>query len=89
MEASQYKEILLGLVFLKYVTDAFDARATRSEASSRRKAPLKRKSLRSSRTAMPTWKRTCSGLRGKPVGSIKLRPWRRSPATRSASISRV
>ena len=26
MDASQYKDIVLGLVFLKYVTDAFDAR---------------------------------------------------------------
>ena len=25
MDASQYKDIVLGLVFLKYVTDAFDA----------------------------------------------------------------
>ena len=26
MDSSQYKDIVLGLVFLKYVTDAFDAR---------------------------------------------------------------
>lgn len=32
MDASQYKDIVLGLVFLKYVTDAFDARRLELEA---------------------------------------------------------
>ena len=37
MDASQYKDIVLGLVFLKYVTDAFDARraALRAEGEER------------------------------------------------------
>lgn len=32
MDASQYKDIVLGLVFLKYVTDAFDARRQELQA---------------------------------------------------------
>lgn len=32
MDASQYKDIVLGLVFLKYVTDAFDARRQEVQA---------------------------------------------------------
>lgn len=32
MDASQYKDIVLGLVFLKYVTDAFDARRLELQA---------------------------------------------------------
>ncbi|WP_226437881.1 class I SAM-dependent DNA methyltransferase [Rhodococcus yananensis] len=32
MDASQYKDIILGLVFLKYVSDAFDERRTQLEA---------------------------------------------------------
>ncbi|WP_353848638.1 type I restriction-modification system subunit M N-terminal domain-containing protein [Cellulomonas sp.] len=32
MDASQYKDVILGLVFLKYVSDAFDERRSRLQA---------------------------------------------------------
>lgn len=35
MDASQYKDVVLGLVFLKYVSDAFDAATTEIEAELR------------------------------------------------------
>src|SRR5690606_36904360 len=35
MDASQYKDVILGLVFLKYVSDAFDERRQQLEAELR------------------------------------------------------
>ena len=34
LSASQYKDVILGLVFLKYVSDAYDERARRSAPTS-------------------------------------------------------
>ena len=35
IDAAQYKEFVLGLIFLKYISDAFEARRRRNSSSSR------------------------------------------------------
>ena len=75
MDASQYKDVVLGLVFLKYVSDAFTARASAltaelTEAMTPRQSPKLWKTV----TSTPT--RTSSGWTRMPAGPIWCR-WRR------------
>ena len=80
VDAAEYKHVVLGLLFLKYISDSFEAR--RDEL---KKELTAEKSLRSSTTAC--WKIAMSippiaffGFRRKPVGKIcKTKP--RSPTS--------
>lgn len=60
MEPSDYKHVALGLIFLKYISDAFEAR---------HKALLA-EDVRAARTKMNTSRTTCSGYRRRRAGRI-------------------
>ena len=56
MDAAEYKHVVLGLIFLKYISDAFEARREQLAGRGGRGG-------RSRRTATSTAQRTCSGCR--------------------------
>ena len=86
MDAAEYKHVVLGLLFLKYISDAFEANPRSSHRSSRKAR------IRKTRTSIAP--RASFGSRRKRVGSTsRPRPrsrqsarwwttrWRRSSAT--------
>lgn len=58
MDAAEYKHVVLGLVFLKYISDTFEEQGARSRQW---RGPIPR-------TATSTAPTTCSGFRWKPAG---------------------
>ncbi len=87
MDAAEYKHVVLGLIFLKYISDAFEAKHAELEAQSRRRR-------RSGGSGRIPRRRTSSGCRRRRAGPISNRrrrsrpsarwwtmPWRRSSAT--------
>ena len=78
MDAAEYKHVVLGLIFLKYISDAF-------EDAARRCSPSGAKTPR--RTATSTSPRTSSGCRRRPAGRISRR-WRGSRPSASPSTRR-
>ena len=42
MDAAEYKHVVLGLIFLKYISDAFEERHARNSNASRPRAPTRR-----------------------------------------------
>lgn len=61
MDAAEYKHVVLGLIFLKYVSDAFEERHSALWTKSKR-VPIPR--IRTN-----TWQRTFSGFHPRPVGA--------------------
>ncbi|WP_354141309.1 type I restriction-modification system subunit M N-terminal domain-containing protein [Bradyrhizobium sp. LB11.1] len=78
MDAAEYKHVVLGLIFLKYISDAFEAKHGELDAHARR-APIRR-----TRTSIAP--RTSSGCRRKHGGAISSR-WRRSRPSASSSTT--
>ncbi|NPV27979.1 MAG: type I restriction-modification system subunit M N-terminal domain-containing protein [Firmicutes bacterium] len=78
VEAAEYKHIILGLLFLKYLSDAFEnrhrflTRAVTDPANTEYyvKEASADTSLPSLRTRTSTWPLTSSGSRPKPAGLI-------------------
>ncbi len=63
MDAAEYKHIVLGLIFLKYISDAFEAKhAELTAAAARAKAPTRK-------TRTSTRPRASSGCRPAPAGA--------------------
>ena len=60
MDASQYKDVILGLVFLKYVSDAFDERRAASVRNSSPSRTTRSRSPISSTTPTSTPAAACS-----------------------------
>lgn len=60
MDAAEYKHVVLGLIFLKYISDAFEAKHAELEAE--------RSGRRPSRTRINTALPTSSGCRRKRAG---------------------
>ena len=58
IDASEYKNVVLGLIFLKYISDKFDQRYQE----------LVEEGEGSKRTATSTWQRTSSSCRRAPAG---------------------
>ena len=42
MDAAEYKHVVLGLIFLKYISDAFEERYARLERRAGSRAPIRR-----------------------------------------------
>ena len=61
MDAAEYKHVVLGLIFLKYISDAFEEQHARARRRRRLKAPIPR-------TPTSTAPRTSSGCRPRPAG---------------------
>ena len=61
MDAAEYKHVVLGLIFLKYISDAFEEQARRARSASRRRAPTPR-------TPTSTAPRASSGCRRRRAG---------------------
>ena len=61
MDAAEYKHVVLGLIFLKYISDAFEEQHAELEARARRRAPIPR-------TRTNTAPRTSSGCRRRRAG---------------------
>ena len=76
MDAAEYKHVVLGLIFLKYISDAFEERHASSGRRTERKAPTRR-------TGRVPRSRTSSGCRPRPAGLI-CRPRRDSPPSVSS-----
>ena len=61
MDAAEYKHVVLGLIFLKYISDAFEEMHARLEGEQVQRVPTRR-----TRTSIEP--RTSSGCRPKPAG---------------------
>ena len=63
MDAAEYKHVVLGLIFLKYISDAFEAKHAELDSQTKSKAPIRR-----------TWtniaRSISSGCRRKRAGRI-------------------
>ena len=79
MDAAEYKHVVLGLIFLKYISDAFEERHARLVAEQDQGADP--------RTRTSTGPRTSFGCRRKPAGAIS-RPRRANPPSASSSTAR-
>ena len=75
MDAAEYKHVVLGLIFLKYISDAFEAKHAELEAD--------KKSGADPETPMSTALPASSGCRKKPAGSTSRRAPRNPPSARS------
>ena len=62
MDAAEYKHVVLGLIFLKYISDAFEAKHAELDAQ-RAEAPTRK-------TRTSTAPKTSSGCRPKRAGHI-------------------
>ncbi len=69
MDAAEYKHVVLGLIFLKYVEDAFEERrgVLRDELAAEGITKDAARSCLSPATSTPL--RGCSGFRRRPAGS--------------------
>ena len=81
MDASEYKHVVLGLIFLKYITDAFQAKYKQLDATKDTRNTQIRK------TVMNTRRPTSSGSQRRPAGpnsnpAPSIRPWAGSLMTR-------
>ena len=76
MDAAEYKHVVLGLIFLKYISDAFEE-APRPPRG-RPRAPTRR-------TATSTRPRTSSGCRRRPAGTSSRTPPSSRPSARSST----
>jgi hypothetical protein len=63
MDAAEYKHVVLGLIFLKYISDAFEAKHAELHGARSSRAPTPK-------TATSTAPRASSGCRRKRAGSI-------------------
>ena len=63
MDAAEYKHVVLGLIFLKYISDAFEEMRIRASKARWPKARIQR-------TRTSTVHRTSSGYRPRPAGAI-------------------
>jgi hypothetical protein len=75
MDAAEYKHVVLGLIFLKYISDAFEAKHAELDAQ-RKQAPIRR-------TPTNTAPSTSSGCRPRRAGLTSSR-WRRSRPSASS-----
>ena len=87
MDASQYKDIVLGLVFLKYVTDAFDARRAELRAEGEERGDSEEYIRKTWRISTLTVRRTFSGSTPSLAGPscVTTRRARRATPARSTS----
>src|SRR5947199_9114218 len=69
MDAAEYKHVVLGLIFLKYISDAFEAKHAELDAQ-RKLGPIPR-------TPTNTARSISSGSRPRPAGPTSSR-WRRN-----------
>ena len=60
MDAAEYKHVVLGLIFLKYISDAFEAKHTELKAQ-KAQGPIRR-------TRMNTAPKTSFGSQRRPAG---------------------
>ena len=74
MDAAEYKHVVLGLIFLKYISDAFEEQHAQLDAAARLRAPTPR-------TATSTAPRTSSGCPRRPAG----RTSRPTPSSRPSA----
>ena len=74
MDAAEYKHVVLGLIFLKYISDAFEAKHVRARRARRPRAPIPK-------TATSTAPRTSSGCRRRRAG----RTCRPTPSSRPSA----
>ena len=63
MDAAEYKHVVLGLIFLKYISDAFEAKHAELEAQKKPRAPTPK-------TPTSTAPPASSGCRRRRAGSI-------------------
>ena len=63
MDAAEYKHVVLGLIFLKYISDAFEEQHAAARWPTRRRAPTRK-------TPTNTGRRTSSGCRRRPAGRV-------------------
>ena len=69
MDAAEYKHVVLGLIFLKYISDAFEELHTQLERNATA-APTRK-------TETSTWQRISSGCPPRPAGqTFRLKPRR-------------
>ena len=84
MDAAQYKDFVLGLVFLKYVSDSFEERREQIRADVLADGvPESRIERRSSTTWTSTSARACSGCPRTPAGT----GWPSRPRARASASS--
>lgn len=81
VESAEYKHLVLGLIFLKYISDAFEQRRRQLEAELSTSAGTatsrtRKAGRRSSRTVTNTPRRTSSGCLRRPAGRRYWRPRR-------------
>ena len=79
MDAAEYKHVVLGLIFLKYISDAFQEQYDKLSRPSRTPTP---------RTATSTPPRTSSGCPKRPAGRPASRPTPSSRPSASWSTTR-
>ena len=77
MDAAEYKHVVLGLIFLKYISDAFEAKHAELAAQKSR-APTRR-------TRTSTAPSTSSGCRRRRAGPISRRKRRSRPSASSST----
>ena len=63
MDAAEYKHVVLGLIFLKYISDAFEAKHAELDSAAASKAPIRK-------TRTNTAPSASSGCRQKRAGRI-------------------
>ena len=79
MDAAEYKHVVLGLIFLKYISDAFEEQHAAARRRAGRKGPTRK-------TRTSTGPRTSSGCRRRPAGRT-CRPTPSSPPSASWSTT--
>ena len=76
MDAAEYKHVVLGLIFLKYISDAFEEKRAKLVAGKAIRAPIPK-------TATNTGPKTSSGCRRRPAGRTSR------PAPSSPTIGKI
>ena len=77
IDAAEYKHVVLGLIFLKYISDAFEARRAKLKEELQRTASRARRPSLCWKSATNTPPRACSGCRRRRAGNRSRRRARR------------